>query len=276
MDTPLLTLGRRAPVPYTFRRLLLAVYSVEELCYLFKTNPFILDPAIIDRKLVTWLEKACDLPDLAENLKAILKKSKDPAEFVMAIVNYTGYLTPDEINLIADIFKGNMGLSDYEKEIGRADFLLNSGKYQRALLEYERILMNMPTGERFISGRIYHNRGVALSRLFLFASAAESFLKAYELNDRPESGRAYLASIRLNTDEVEYIRFISEHPSFYDFSLEVEHIYNQAMNGYNETDAKQELDDLLLDKAMGSGDSYDVGVEKVVAEAKRRYRAAVE
>ncbi|MCL2718085.1 MAG: hypothetical protein FWE14_04820 [Lachnospiraceae bacterium] len=273
---PLLTVGHRAPTPYIFNRLLVSVYSIEELCYLFKTNPFILDSGVLDRRLTAWLAEACGLPDLAKSLEIILKKSKSPEEFIMTILEYAGYLSPGEINRIADIFNGNIGLNDYEKEINRADFLLNSGKYQRARHEYDRILMNIPAGERLLSGRLYHNRGVTMARLFLFEQAAESFLKAYELSNSPESGRAYLASIRLNMDEVDYIRFISEHPSFHDFSLEVEHIYNQAMSVYNETDAKIELDELILDKAMGNGNSYNTGIEFMIKEAKKKYCNAVD
>ena len=272
MNIPILTLGQRALVPYTFHRLLLSIYSVEELCYLLKTNPFILDTQIMDKKLVAWLGESCGLPDLAKSLSLIIKKSKSAEEFVMAILTYTGYLSAEETERIALVFKGNIGLNDYEKEINRADFLLDSGKYQRARYEYDRILMSIPAGERLISGRIYHNRGVALSRLFLFEQAAESFLNAYKLTDRPESGRGYLASVRLSLDDVDYIRFIADHPSYYDFSLEVEHIYNQAVSVYNETDEKQNLDNLILDKAMGSGNSYYVGVKDLVAELKKHYQ----
>ncbi|MCL2051648.1 MAG: hypothetical protein FWG91_07990 [Lachnospiraceae bacterium] len=276
---PLLAVGQRAETPYTFNRLLLSIYSVEELCYLFKTNPFILDDKILDRKLINWLEKSCHLKELAAKLSLILKKSKNAEEFVMAIIEYTGYLQPDEISRIRTVFQGNIGVNDYEKEVSRADFLLNSGKYQMAILEYGRILLNVPYGERLISGRIYHNRGVALARLFLFAQAKESFLKAYELNNSPESGRAYLLSVRLSVDEIEYIRFIAAPAppiiSLSDLSLEVEHIYNQAVSVYNETEEKLLLDELILDKEMGDGNSYKEKIEKFCLGAQKKYRTAV-
>ena len=276
MSYPLLTTGQRAQIPFTFNRLLLSVYSVEELCYLFKTNPFILDSTIVDRKLANWLERECDLPELAEKLIKIVKKSKSAEEFVLVILDYSGYLTNEEKTRITEVFKGNASVSDYEMEINRADFLLKSGKYQRARYEYDRILMTLPHGERVISARLHHNRGISLIRLFLFEQAAESFLKAYELSHRPESGRAYLLCIRLNSEEVDYIRFISEHPSFHDLSLEVEHIYNQAVSVYNETESKQELDELILDKAMGNGNSYNAGIANMIKDIKKQYRTATE
>jgi hypothetical protein len=271
---PLLTTGARAETPYTFHRLLLKIWSVEELCYLFKTNPFILDSSIIDRKLITWLETSCDLPELAHDLTSLLKKNPTAEDFVMMIINNTCYLTTEETNRIAEILNGNIGLSEYEKAINRADFLLGNGKYQLARREYDRLLLTIPSGERVISGRIHHNRGVALARMFMFEQAALSFLSAYELNSSPESGRAYLSCIRLDLDEAEYIKFIAEKPAFRDFSLEVEHIYKEALNDYNETDIKHALDELILDKAMGNGNSYYSGVEQKIAAMKQEYRTA--
>jgi len=276
MGLPLLAVGERASAPYTFSRLLISIYSVEELCYLFKTNPFILDANIVDKRLILWLEKECGLGELAEDLLKVYKKNKGAEEFVKVILEYTGYLNQDEIDRVCGVFRGNVGLTDYEMELNRADFLLGSGKYQRARHEYDRILMGLPEGERVISSRVYHNRGVSLSRLFLFEQAAVDFLKAFEFGGRPESGRAYLLCIRLSMDEMDYIRFIAEVPAFHDFSLEVEHIYNQVMNRYNESDGKMQIDDLILDKAMGKGNSYNTGIDRLISEAKKNYRSFVE
>jgi tetratricopeptide (TPR) repeat protein len=277
MNAPILATTKRAPVPYTFPRLLFRIWSAEELCYLFQTNPFILDTAIIDRKLVNWLGEECALPELARELDALLgRRPGDAAAFVAAIFDYVNYLTAEESQRIAEIMQGNIDLSECEREMNRADFLLSKGKWQAARREYERILLILPEGERLLLARAHHGCGVALARLFMFEQAATSFLTAYELSGRPESGRAYLACIRLKSSDAEYIRFVAERPSFEDFSLEVEHIYNQALSDYNETDEKLALDDLILDKAMGNGSTYYSGVEGLVENIKQDYRTAAE
>lgn len=276
MSIPLLAVGCRSINPYMFKRLLLLVWSVEELCYLFKNNPFILDNSILDRKLVSWLEEECDLADLAKYLNRLLKQNAPAEEFVMAIVEYTGYLNPAEAEGIREVFRGNIGISDFEKELNNADFLLKSGKYQRSRYEYERILFNIGHGERVISGRVYHNRGLALARMFLFEEAAASFLKAYELGESVESGRSYLLCVRLIMDEMEYVRFVSEHPGFADFSLEVEHVYNRVVGDYNGGEVKSRLDELILDKEVGRGNDYLRGVEGIMQGVKRGYRGWVE
>jgi tetratricopeptide (TPR) repeat protein len=226
---------------------------------------------------VNWLGEACGLPELASELDALLKRRPgDAAAFVMAIFDHINYLTVEESQRISEIMLGNINLSECEREMNRADFLLSKGKWQAARREYERILLILPEGERLLLARVHHGCGVALARLFMFEQAAASFLTAYELSGRPESGRAYLAAIRMKSSDAEYIRFVAERPSFQDFSLEVEHIYNQALSDYNETDPKLALDDLILDKAMGNGNTYYVGVEELIEGLKRDYRTAAE
>jgi hypothetical protein len=277
MSTPILAATQRAATPYAFPRLLFRIWSAEELCYLFMTNPFILDTAIIDRRLIGWLGEECALPELAQELDTLLKRRPgDAAGFVMAIFDYVNYLNAEESRRIAEIMQGNIDLSDCEREMNRADFLLSKGKWQAARREYERILLILPEGERLLLARAHHGCGVALARLFMFEQAAMSFSTAYELSGRPESGRAYLASIRLKSSDAEYIRFVAERPSFEDFSLEVEHIYKQALNDYNKTEAKLALDDLILDKAMGKGNAYYDGIGQLIEDIKQDYRSAAE
>jgi tetratricopeptide (TPR) repeat protein len=253
MSIPLQAMGALAATPYDFPRILLRVFSVEELCYLFKTNPFILDATILDRSLIAWLAESCELPELARELAMIQRRNPSGvSEFVGAILHYTCYLTAEENEQIKKILDGNINVSAYEKEINRADFLLEKGKYQYARQTYESILNIIPEGERLLSARIYHNRSVALARMFMFEQAAAGFLTAYEMNGRPESGRSYLASIRLSLSEAEYLRFIGERPAFHDFSLEIEHIYIQALKGYNETDKQEKQQDDSLEKTIGA------------------------
>jgi len=247
MTPPLLATGRRAAEAYVFSRLLIQIWSYEELCYLFKTNPYILDAAIIDRKLVNWLGTSCDLGELAAALNVLLKKKAGTREFVNCIIEYGAYLNADERALINEVLVEDNAALSYEREISCADFLHKSGKHQLALQEYERILLSLPQGERALSAGVLHKRGVCLAHLFMFEQSAASFLSAYERNGSADSGRAYLMSIRLSMGDVEYIRFIAERPSLHDFSLEIEHIYIQAMNDYNETDEKHAIDEAAAD-----------------------------
>ena len=57
MSPVILCLGKRAEIPYCIPVSGINVYSVEELCYFFGENAFLLDDGIINKHLVEWLEE---------------------------------------------------------------------------------------------------------------------------------------------------------------------------------------------------------------------------
>ena len=58
------------------------VYCVEELCYLFANNPFMINTEIMDKHLPEWLREQCGLPELADRLTLAMKKGIQAGEFV--------------------------------------------------------------------------------------------------------------------------------------------------------------------------------------------------
>ncbi len=275
MRQPLLCVGRYAENPYYFQKLCISIWSVEELCYLFKTNPFILDRDIVDKKLVEWLETECGLDELGVKLHNLFHKANSVSLFVMTILEYVNYCTPAEQKQIAEILQSNVGLNENEKKKKRGDFLLKSGKYLMALQEYDYILDALPKGELVISGPVCHNRGVAYAKLFLFDRAAESFLSAYEISGSEESGIQYLAAVRQMLKDDEYIRFIADQPQFYNLSLQVEHLVEQATGRFEETRENRMLFALQMYKEEGNVNSYYEEIDKITAEIKQQYRDSV-
>lgn len=69
---------------------------------------------------------------------------------------------------------------------------------------------------------IWHNKGVALAGLMIYEKAAECFLKAYELEERKDFYRDYLAAKRMVLNESEYVSFAAEHTEGYELTLELE------------------------------------------------------
>jgi tetratricopeptide (TPR) repeat protein len=271
----LLCLGRYAQTSYYFPQLCIHIWSVEELCYLFKTNPFILDQDILDRGLVRWLAEECGLTELGEQLMGLFKQANSVSLFVMTIMEYVKYCTVDEQKEVAAILQGNVGLKDYEKKKKRADYLATKGKYQTALREYDQILEMLPEGERALRGRIGHNRGTVLAHLFMFADAAESFRQAFELTGNEESGRQYLSALRRHLPEEEYIRFIADHPQFHNHSLAVERRLEQALSSFDETEENRMLFTMKVYKDDGNVNSYYEQIDQLMDKIKRQYRDAV-
>ncbi len=275
MKKPLLCVGQYAETPYYFPKLCVHIRSAEELCYLFKTNPFILDQDIVDKNLADWLAYECGLTELGHKLGEFLRKVGSTSMFVMTILDYVNYCTDAEREKIAEILQSNVGLNSYEKKKNRADFLVENGKYLLALREYDLILDMIPEGEILIGGRVFHNRGVALAHLFRFERAAESFLKAYELTGSEEAGIQYLCAVRKQLAEGEYIRFIADRPRFHNLSLQVERLLGQAGESFEETQESRRLFALKMYKEEGNVNSYYEEIGRLAEEIKRRYRESV-
>ncbi len=275
MKQPLLCVGKYAETPYYFPKLCVHIRSAEELCYLFKTNPFILDQDIVDKNLADWLAYECGLTELGEKLGGFFRKVGSTSMFVMTILEYVNYCTAAEQEQIAEVLQNNVGLNNFEKKKNRADFLVENGKYLLALKEYELILDMIPDGEILIGSRIYHNRGVAFANLFRFERAAESFLKAFELAGSEESGIQYLCAVRKHLTEGEYIRFIADRPQFHNLSLQVERLLEQATESFLETEESRRLFALKMYKEEGNVNSYYEEINRLAEEIKKQYRENV-
>ena len=70
----LICTGKYANEPYHLEKVCVNVYCVEELCYLFANNPFMINTEIMDKHLPEWLREQCGLPELADRLTLAMKK----------------------------------------------------------------------------------------------------------------------------------------------------------------------------------------------------------
>ena len=69
----LLTTGRIAEKPYRLRLIDRNLYTIEELCYSLAQCASFLDDDLMDHELLTWIEEQCALPELAAQLRSILR-----------------------------------------------------------------------------------------------------------------------------------------------------------------------------------------------------------
>ena len=140
MSRVVLCIGKRAEIPYCVPVTGMDIYSVEELCYFFAENAFLLDGSIVNRQLVDWLEEQCDLTELAELLYPLCKSKDSPESFVRTIVEYTGYFAASEGEMVVNAVRDCSGQSVGERKKTRADYYLENGKYELAIKEYELLL----------------------------------------------------------------------------------------------------------------------------------------
>lgn len=272
--------GRRAEKPYYMERFYVNLYSVEELCFLFVDRAELLDGEIVQRELVRWLDEECGLGDLAHELDALLNRKGSTAAYVGAVLEYVNIYPPDVIERTEEIVKGNEGLSPYERQKAKADYLLGERRYLAALQQYQNLAYTVPDNEKLLLARLYHNMGVACAGMFLYGQAAEWFKKSYETDGKREGLTMYLAALRMGQQEKAYIDYIAAHPEYHDLSLEVERMIKRAEGSFEGTDENRMLVTYQVMKdegagVLGSSAPYYEEIEKLTAELKKNYRRSM-
>lgn len=267
--------GEYAKSPYYFENLGIRVFSAEELCYVLKENAFLLDREIVNKRLVRWIEEELKLSALADELYPLLHKKTPAGAFAGVILRYTGFYEEETVAGTEEIYRTGANLSVYEKLKSRVDYLVQNEKYASAVLEYEVLLGKMPEEEKVLTSKIRYNMGVALCGLFLFAEAAEQFLKAYALVQDREMLTAYLAAKRMSMKEEDYVSFVAGHPEYYEESLVLEKRMEELRSAWEEAEARQRLDRRLLRKARGDASGYYAETDLWLQELKNQYRESV-
>lgn len=275
MGRVLLCTGKYAENPYCFENICVNIYSVEELCYLLSTNPFMINADIMDRALAEWLDTECGLPELSHELLTLLNRASQPGIFVDTILDFVNYSTEKDRKRIEEVLRDNIGLSEFERQKKQGDYLVKNGRYRLALTEYDKILLELPEAEAEIRAGIYHNMGVAHGRLFEYESAARSFKKAYELSGNEESGIQYLVAVRSQLSDGKYISFIAENGQYYELSLKVEKLLEAARGQFEASEVSRMLSALQFYREEGNTASYYEDIDKMIAKLKEDYRSSV-
>lgn len=274
MGRVLLCIGNYTKTPYFIERAYTNVYCVEELCYCLIRDSYLLDREIMDEKLVDWLERECELAELANQLYGVLKKDCTVSEFVGTILEYTGYGEPEERERIRENLEKGCGLNAFEKRKVRADYLADNKKYVPALKDYDKLLEELPEAEMQLRAKVYHNRGVIYTRLFRFQAAAESFKRALECGEEA-SRTAYLIASRMYMEETEYVNFIADGAGHYETSLKVEQLMEDAVKEFEGTEKSRMLFTLKVCKEEEPTVSYYEEIERITSELKEQYRENV-
>ena len=275
MGNVLLCTGKYAQKPYHFENICVNVYCVEELCYLLSANPFMIDAGIMDKELARWLDKECGLVELSHQLLSLFNKGIQPGIFVDTILDYVNYNSAKEREQIREALTGSAGLSEYARQKLQGDYLIKNGRYQMAISEYDRILMELPEAERELRATIYHNMGVAYGNLFQFESAAKYFKRAYDISGQETSGIQYLVAVRRQLSEGAYISFIADNGRYYELSLKVEKLFEAARGQFEATRESRMLSALKIYKEEGNAASYYEEMDKIIGGLKEGYRECV-
>ena len=189
MGELLLCRAESAKEPYFLEEMAINLYSVEELCYYIMQNTWLLDEDFAGKDLCLWLEKEQGQTKLAELLREGLEKKAGLKEQIGLLLQEIGYCSQKEISEVLRNLQEMEEKSEFQCAKLRADRLMESRKYLRAVYEYQRLLESREAGEQdaLLLGDIWHDLGSAYARMFLFSEAVECFKKAYRLNERTHS-----------------------------------------------------------------------------------------
>ncbi len=277
MSLVILCNGKRAEIPYCFNFAGINIYSVEELCYFFGENAFLLDERIANKNLVDWLKEQCELEELAERLYPLCKKGESIENFISTIVEYTGYFLGQEKEHVLSAVRDCSGRSVGERKKTRADYYLENKKYELALKEYELLLReNNEQTNPIFQGDLYYGMGLAYAKMFLFEQADYYLEKAYELLGEDTLAFYMLAAKRMYLSEQDYICYIADHAELFDISQKLEEKLNETEKMWQVSAVKKQLDDLKECKELGEAQLYYEEIERVTNRLKENFRKCLQ
>jgi tetratricopeptide (TPR) repeat protein len=201
-----------AAMPYYIDGISINVYSLEELCYYFMNNVYLLERDFMNAELCTWVEQEIGRARLAERLREIMESDGKLSDFVREILVDTAYCTREETEGILAAISELEEKSDFECSKIRADRLMERQKYLSSIYEYRHLLDSEEAREEnpVTIGNIWHNLGTAYAKLFLFDEAAHCYGEAYRRNRNEESLKGLLMCYRCRGDESGFIRVALE------------------------------------------------------------------
>lgn len=273
MSNVILCLGKYATTPYFVTESCIHLFSIEELCFFVYNNAFLLDDSFVNDKLADWIENELELKNIADTLRTVIGKGGALENLVRILNNEVGYYQEDEWKaLLVDIDGSSRMSLDSRKKI-RADGLLDSGRYVKAMEEYEGILLGITEQDEQLIAGVYHNLGVCAAKLFLFDKAATFFEKAYETYANTESYQEMLWALKLSLAPTKYLDYLADHKESYEDSLEVERKLEILRMTWGEQPSHKYLKELAMQRSEGG--AYYSGLEHLADEVKEQYRSSV-
>jgi len=265
--------GKLADNPYYIVGLGMNIYSIEELCYYFVRDAYILDNDIMDEKLCDYISKELGLKDIAESLRILIERRASLGQFVTCLLEMTGYLSDEEKASVKQVLVDNASLSFIEKRKKRADNLLEAKKYTRAIDEYHYIISRMKKDEDpEIYSLILHNIGIAYARLFMYDKAAYYFREANSINGDREILIHYLQALRMTMKRESYERYVLRMGYHDSVIREAENRLTEARNEKLNSEYAKEIEEIQELRADGHISEYYSRIEKTFSAWKQEYR----
>ena len=197
---------KKAKIPYYIENISTNVYSLEELCYYFYHNLYLVDETILNENLCRWLQEELELPKLAAKLRPLFERNYSIEEFLYPVFKEINYLTYEEMKSLNMQIQKLAEEAPFLREKRKGDALVENGMYVHAIQVYQKLLEREDLEEirEGMTESVYHNLGCAYSYLFQMEKAVDCFRKAYEGGRSRTSLEAYLIAFGLTRTPAEY------------------------------------------------------------------------
>lgn len=230
MGSLILCHKKKAKHPYEISRIHMHIYTIEELCYYFCNNLYLVDYTIVNHQLCDWLDEELELYELAAELRNLLEQNASNEQFILTVLSYDSIYSAAEITKIHNVLERLKNQNEVEREKYKADNLLNADEYSSAILVYQSIVnkeWDESIGKEFY-GRVYGCLGAAYGRMFLYEEAAKMYEKAVELCREEKYMKAFHYCCYRYMSDAEYTKMLSKDPIYLALNTELKEEISQA------------------------------------------------
>ena len=257
---------------YEIPGLKIKVYTPEELVYAYYQNLPRLEPQIMNEEILFWL-KDCGREKLSERLVQSAKKGADGlTEFVITLFSGIPFYNKEEIQGAKEaLLEWNQADPNIRKK-EKLDYLFETGRVREAMDGYDALIREGDSLSDEFLAAVYHNRGVAYAKLFLFEEAAPSFQRAWELSGSPDSKELYMLSLRMSLPKESYVNRIAEEGLGEEKAVELEEKLLQLLKRETDSKNRSQLTKLRKQKEVGNQAYYEEGLHALVEDLKQTWR----
>ena len=237
MGSLILCHKKRAKHPYEIVRVHIHIYTIEELCYYFCNNLYLIDYTVINRQLCDWIEEELKLSSLTEELRRQLQQNAPMEQFVLTVLSSASIYSTAEITKIQNVLEHLKNQNDVEREKYKADNLMKTGEYGPAILVYQSIVSKEwdETLDPSFYGRVYACLGAAYGKMLLYEEASKMYEKGFEVGQDPDLLKAFLYCCFRYMKREQYVKMLSKESAY----LSLDSILKEEMK---EADEKRNLD----------------------------------
>ena len=272
MNNVCICLGKYAKNAFFIKFSEISIYSIEELCYYFMENIYVIDSDIMTIELVDWIRSECDLSELAEELTVLVRKKASISLFVIAVFEYTKFYEEQDIKRAARILKEQEFLTPFEKWKKKAEYEYRLGRFHQAQHIYEFLLGQTPIDDISTRALLLYNLGSVFAMDFAFKEAAEYFWESYQLQKSQKTRIAYIIAIKYEKNDFEYGRFQRAHEEWNEEFRIVEKIYQQTQQEWEVSKTYDVINQIKREKKHGQISKYQQMRNDLLFQLKRDFR----